>query len=130
MADLEKEVEELQWKLAEAQEAHRKSQETAEALLTAEQARAQAAKKEVETLHRVTDKLRIEKEVEISRAKDVIRDELRSSHLKDLETREELNVMLRENVNTVQGHVESLEKELSAKDSRIAELESARHPPS
>ena len=46
-ADLEKEVEELQRKLDEAQEAHRKSQETAEALLSAEKARVQAAEQEI-----------------------------------------------------------------------------------
>ena len=39
-ANLEKEVEELHWKLTEAQEAHWKSWETAEALLRAEQTRA------------------------------------------------------------------------------------------
>ena len=42
-ADLEKEIEELQWKLDEAQEAHRKSQETAEVLLSVKNARAQVA---------------------------------------------------------------------------------------
>lgn len=93
-----------------AQEAHRKSQETAEALLRAEQTRAQAVEKEVETLLRVASELRIENEVEISHAKDAVRDELCSSHLRELEMRDELNGMLQEKVNTVQGHVESLEK--------------------
>ena len=128
-ADLEKEIEELQRKLDEAQEAHRKSQETAEALLSAEKARAQAAEQEIEKLRRVADELRIQKEVEISRAKDTIRDELHTSHQRELETRDELNGMLREKVNAVQGRMESLEKELSAKGSRIAELESSHPPP-
>ena len=44
------------------------------------------------------------------------------SHLRELETRDELNVMLREKVNAVQGWVDSLEKVLIAKDSLIAEL--------
>ena len=68
--------------------------------------------------------------MEVSHVKDAIREELRISHLRELETRDELNGMLREKVNAVQGRVDSLEKELSAKDSRIAELESSRPPPS
>ena len=95
-ADLEKEVEELQQKLAETKEARKKSQETAQALLDTEQARVQAAEKEVDRLLRVVDELRDQKEVEISRAKDSVREELRTSHQLELETRNELNSMLRE----------------------------------
>ena len=125
-ADLGKEVEE---KLSETQEAHRNSQKAAEALLQAEQAKVQAAE-EVEELRLLADKLRIQKEVETSRAKDAVRDELHHSHLRELEMRDELNGMLREKVNAVQGRVDSLKKELLAKDSQIAELESSHPPPS
>ena len=45
------------------------------------------------------------------------------SPLRELETRDELNGMLREKVNALQGRVDSLEKELLAKDSRITKLE-------
>ena len=128
-ADLEKEIEELQQKLSETQEVHRNSQKAAEALLQAEQAKVQAAK-EVEELRSLADKLCIQKKVEISRAKDAVRDELHHSHLRELETRDELNGMLREKVNAVQGRMDSLEKELLAKDSRIAELERSHTPPS
>ena len=83
----------------------------------------QAAEKEVEELCLLVDKLRIQKEVEISRAKEAVRDEVHHLHLRELETRDELNGMLREKVNVVQGWVDSLEKELLANDSRIAELE-------
>ena len=76
------------------------------------------------------DKLRIQKEVEISRAKEEVRDELHHLHLRELETRDELNCMLREKVNAVQGRVDSLEKELLAKDSKIAVLERSHTPPS
>ena len=68
--------------------------------------------------------------MDISRAKDAVRDELHHSHLRELETRNELNGMLREKVNAVQGWVDSLEKELLAKDSRIAELERSHTSPS
>ena len=88
-ANLEKEVKELRWKFSETQEAHRNSQKAAEALLQAEQARVQAAEKEVEELRLLADKLRIQKEVEISRAKDAVRDELHHSHLRELKTRNE-----------------------------------------
>ena len=86
------------------------------------------AAKEVEELRSLADKLRIQKEVEISRTKDTVRDEQHHLHLRELETRDELNGMLREKVNVVQGWVDSLEKELLAKDLQIAVLERSHTP--
>ena len=60
--------------------------------------------------------------MEISCAKDAIIDELCASHLRELETRDELNGLLRAKVNAVQDRVEK------AQDSHIAELETPHLP--
>ena len=52
--------------------------------------------KEIEGLRKVADDLRSQKEVEISRAKDAVREELRVAHQRELETKDELNSMLRD----------------------------------